>query len=422
MIKIHRKMVEEKEIIGDEIIIKECYEETEEFISLEQQISILKKAKTDKIYFRQNYKNLIEFEWDLIRELGNENWNENWHKYFESDEDLLELVENLKFLRKLPDRTSNPSNYLKIIFSEIYRRGLDKPEHLDLVNVKELGWTKYDNFQSSTDYIKFNENIIILLKYGKDNIHLNYLEEQKIKNFGHELSRKIGRSENITYQKYFPSNNDKINLFRGLILLERLKGDASSGVPSIKVFQVIQRLKLDTPGLLDWTFKYKSNNSYTPFGESKYGHIRSYKEYLEFLDEESFRASKQTQNIANKKKRIVEKTKKHKEKLEMQELSNLVFYSKIDEYLKDKKKDILNDIINKNLSFPLFILTEDIIEELIPKLLNLHEESLQKLVQIIPRKYPVHIRVLRMSANQILLKRNETFLVKIKNLIKSMFY
>ena len=32
MIKIHRKMVEEKEIIGDEIIIKECYEETEEFI------------------------------------------------------------------------------------------------------------------------------------------------------------------------------------------------------------------------------------------------------------------------------------------------------------------------------------------------------------------------------------------------------
>ena len=89
MIKIHRKMVEEKEIIGDEIIIKECYEETEEFISLEQQISILKKAKTDKIYFRQNYENLIEFEWDLIRELGNENWNENWHKYFESDEDLL---------------------------------------------------------------------------------------------------------------------------------------------------------------------------------------------------------------------------------------------------------------------------------------------------------------------------------------------
>ena len=66
MIKIHRKMVEEKEIIGDEIIIKECYEETEEFISLEQQISILKKAKTDKIYFRQNYENLIEFE-DIIQ-------------------------------------------------------------------------------------------------------------------------------------------------------------------------------------------------------------------------------------------------------------------------------------------------------------------------------------------------------------------
>ena len=56
------------------------------------------------------------------------------------------------------------------------RISLDKPEHLDLINVKELGWTKYDNFQSSTDYIKFNENIIILLKLKKD-IHLNYLED-----------------------------------------------------------------------------------------------------------------------------------------------------------------------------------------------------------------------------------------------------
>ena len=82
---------------------------------------------------------------------------------------------------------------------------------------------------------------------------------------------------------------------------------------------------------------------------------------------------------------------------------NLVLYSKRDEYLKDKNINILNDIINKNLSFPLFILPEDIINELIPKLTNLNEENLQKLVKIIPRKSPIHIKNLRDQA--ILIKK-----------------
>ena len=88
MIKIHKKIIEIEEIIDNQTVIKEICEETSEFISLEQQLSILKKAKEDNEYFRKNYENLIEFEQDLVRELG----NENWYRYFKNDEDLLELV------------------------------------------------------------------------------------------------------------------------------------------------------------------------------------------------------------------------------------------------------------------------------------------------------------------------------------------
>ena len=82
MIRIHKKTIEKEEIRDNQTVIIEYDEVTEEFISLEQQLSILKKAKEDNEYFRKNYENLIEFEQDLVRELGNDNWNENWYRTF----------------------------------------------------------------------------------------------------------------------------------------------------------------------------------------------------------------------------------------------------------------------------------------------------------------------------------------------------
>ena len=407
MIKIHKKIIEIEEIIDNQTVIKEICEETSEFISLEQQLSILKKAKEDNEYFRKNYENLIEFEQDLVRELGNENWNENWYRYFKNDEDLLELVESLKFLKILPERFSNVSNHIKIIFSEIYNRGLDKPEHLDLINASELNWTRYGKIDSSSQYYDFQKKKERFLQFGQNNFPLQKFHEENLTTFDRELTRLLGERWNDSYSYNFLTNDEKINLFKGLILLEKSQRYSGSAATSIMVFKVLEGFDFVTPELLDWTFKNKVDNSYTPFGWARYGHIRSYKEYVDFLDEESLRAKKhnnnEVQNTENKKKRIIEKAKKHKEKLEMTELFNLVLYSKRDEYLKDKNINILNDIINKNFSFPLFILPEDIINELIPKLTNLNEENLQKLVKIIPRKSPIHIKNLRDQA--ILIKK-----------------
>ena len=413
MIRIHKKTIEKEEIRDNQTVIIEYDEVTEEFISLEQQLSILKKAKENNEYFRKNYENLFEFEHDLVGELGDDNWNENGQRYFKNDEDLLELVESLKFLKILPNKFSNLHNHFKIIFSEIYKRGLDKPEHLDLVNASELNWTRYGKFESSSQYYDFQKKKEIFLQFGKNDFPLQKFEEENLSTFDRELTRLLGENWNDSFSSNFSTDEEKIDLFKGLILLEKFHGNGSSVSENIIVFQELERLNLVTPELLDWTFKNKSDNVYTPFGWARYGHVRSYKEYIDFLDEESLRAKKhnnnEVQNTENKKKIIIEKAKKHKEKLEMTELFNLVLYSKRDEYLKDKSKDILKDIINKNLSFPLFILAEDTIKELIPKLTNLDEENLQKLVKTIPKKSPLHIKELRITASETLLNKNSKF-------------
>ena len=84
MIRIHKKTIEKEEIRDNQTVIIEYDEVTEEFISLEQQLSILKKAKEDNEYFRKNYENLFEFEHDIVGELGDDNWNENWQRYFKT--------------------------------------------------------------------------------------------------------------------------------------------------------------------------------------------------------------------------------------------------------------------------------------------------------------------------------------------------
>ena len=88
MIRIHKKTIEKEEIRDNQTVIIEYDEVTEEFISLEQQLSILKKAKEDNEYFRTNYHNLIEFKLDLIRELDEKNWDGNWQRYFKNKNKL----------------------------------------------------------------------------------------------------------------------------------------------------------------------------------------------------------------------------------------------------------------------------------------------------------------------------------------------
>ena len=108
------------------------------------------------------------------------------------------------------------------------------------------------------------------------------------------MTKSIDERWNDSYSYYFLKKKKKINLFKGLILLEKFHGNGSSVAKNIMVFQQLERLNLLTPELLDWTFKNKSDNSYTPFGWARYGHIRSYKEYVDFLGRDPFKEKNQT--------------------------------------------------------------------------------------------------------------------------------
>ena len=266
-------------------------------------------------------------------------------------------------------------------------------------NEFSLSDTTYGKFKNVSQYNDFLKNKNIFLKLGKEDVSLIKFEENNLTEFDRHLTIFLGERWNENYAFHFPTNDEKINLFKGLVLLERFNNSGGSVAANIRVFEILEKSDLVTPDLLDWTFKNKSDNPYTPFGWARYGHVRSYKEYLQFLDDEALKARRhnktESQNIANKKKRIIEKAKKHKEKMEMTELFNLVLYAKRDEYLKDESKDILKDIINKNLEFPIFIFPDYIIKKLIPNLVKLDDKNLQKLIKIIPRKSPKHIKELR---------------------------
>ena len=268
--------------------------------------------------------------------------------------------------------------------------------------------TTYGKFKNVFQYNDFLKNKNIFLKLSKEDVSLIKFEENNLTEFDRHLTIFLGERWNENYAFHFPTNDEKINLFKGLVLLERFNNNGGSVAANIRVFGILEKSNLVTPDLLDWTFKNKSDNPYTPFGWARYGHVRSYEEYLQFLDDEALKArihnKTESQNIANKKKRIIEKAEKHKEKMEMTELSNLVLYAKRDEYLKDESKNILNDIINKKLEFPVFIFPDYIIKKLMLNLINLDEQSLQKLIQILPRKSPKHIKGLRNQA--IFIKQN----------------
>ncbi len=277
--------------------------------------------------------------------------------------------------------------------------------------------TDYNNLKNTSNDEKFKKNKDVFLKLVRDEAHLKKFNENKLTEFDLDLNKILDADWNEICEFYFPTNNEKVNLFKGLVLLEKINGRGGSYSINIRVFKELKRINLVTPKLLDWTFKNKSDNPYTPFGWSRYGHIKSYKEYLKFLDEEALKAKnhsiRQRNDITNKQKKKIKKEKKHKERIDITRASNLFLYSKINDYFRNKNNEIVNDIINNNLPFPLFMIPENVIKKIIPNLYFLNEKTLQQLIQVIPRKSPVHIRELRDKA---ISSKNNLFKNKIKRL------
>jgi len=130
------------------------------------------------------------------------------------------------------------------------------------------------------DVKTFNKKKSVLLEWGFCGT-ISRENELLLHEFDRTLQYEFDECEwNTSWEKYFPTNEEKISLLKGLILLEKfLPGYKSSVAANILVFREIQRLGLDTPQLLDWIFKNRSDNDYTPFGWTGYSHFKNYEDY-----------------------------------------------------------------------------------------------------------------------------------------------
>ncbi len=239
----------------------------------------------------------------------------------------------------------------------------------------------------------FLEKILILLNFGKSNILPSNEDLDKLKKFDYHLMIKLSddfKPWNDNWEYFFPDKEKKINLLKGLILLERINSFGfgtvhGSVATNIIVFNEIRNLKLDTPELLDWIFKNKSNNSYTPFGEIKYGGIKNYEEYISFLELKSERQKVHSKEKDAKKIRLIEIQKNHEKLMANRDKKNKEKRKIVKDYFADEN-DFLNDILIDKLPFPINLSPKKKLNNIQDNLKSMSKEDLRKLKKRIPKK------------------------------------
>ena len=201
-------------------------------------------------------------------------------------------------------------------------------------------------------------------------------------------------------EKLNPEDYQKIYLYKGIVLMEKYRQYGSAS-PAASVFMELEQRGLVTPELLDWTFKNR-NCSYTPFRCSRYPlDVKSYDSFKRTYIEDEIRSEKHHERMDRdhelsqklKNKRKVE----HSVLMAKRKIKNQNNREKVDNYLK-KEPDILLDILNKNLDFPIYLLPNNILDLIKEKIEHLNKKQLQKIIDLIPRQSLDKFKELRTKA------------------------
>lgn len=289
-------VVKKKEVLENgKINFYEVEEEANEYVSLEKILETLSQPNYDineRIFFTEKFFSMSKF-----REILNclffefQNWNHELENYLFSDiQNLVCLADGLLFLGQ-GTQQKYENEHIKKIFLILFEEKLDKPEYLDIIDYEEFGIFKYGNIKSFKDYKKLRDLISIALDYAENYDNLNNLKEIEKKLAGFEtlfsIAGVFGNSQEEIFHTFCKSDKDKVNLFKSLVLLENKTGHLGRYAYSIHLFNAIKYYKLDSPELLDWTFKNRHpKNDYIPFGEfDSTPNIKNYQEYKEnYLD------------------------------------------------------------------------------------------------------------------------------------------
>ena len=253
--------------------------------------------------------------------------------------------------------------------------------------------------------VYFLNQVSILLEFGKTGILPSNEQLESIRGFDLELMTKLSpyyKPWDKNWEELFSNDEIKIHLLKGLILFEKINSYGfgkvyGSVATNIIVFNEIRRLNLDTPELLDWIFKNRSTNSYTPFGFRKYGDFKSYQEYKEYLDAIVVRDYEKEQE--DKKLRLMNIQKAHKELMAQRDVRNLNKKATMTSYFS-KERDLLNDILEDKLPFHINLIPPNKLHNIHKNLKSMSKDDLLKLINKIPKRTSLTLAQIKLEAKE----------------------
>ena len=245
--------------------------------------------------------------------------------------------------------------------------------------------------------------------HSRPNADLNVLLIKEPQGRNKFLFSELGPSFRVKWDKTFPTNDSKILSFKGAVLLEtldELNGGISTGSTTVTAYicQRIIALGLDTDELMNFVLSNKSSNPYTPFGQRAASNFTDYQQFKDFEKNEKLRKFRHAEELlqsAEKKKLLKKKrSQEHKNKLYKKIEENNKKYDLVKTYFSDTENQLLNDLLQQNLPFPIFMIPKNELEKLTKRINELDISILDKLIENIPKKSPEHIREFRKKVRQ----------------------
>ena len=260
----------------------------------------------------------------------------------------------------------------------------------------------YSNIEREYDPIPaFEEPVYETIRLLKILGHDGYLLENDLNYLFENLSinLKYNFKDKITIS--CKSEKDRILLFKGLVLEEKLrefiKGKKINSDRSSLVHYIFgDELLYLYPELLKWTFKNRSSNKFTPFGEKSWlfaydsfdDIYNAYKDEIEEKRLEKFYEYYSEGYCKIDKNRFAKEVNSH--------LRTIFYKGKIKSFIMSNP-NIIESIVNDKLEFPINMLPEKLIDEIVKELNKLSYFVLISIRAKIPRRPSYSLKCLKNS-------------------------
>ena len=291
-----------------------------------------------------------------------------------------------------------------------------------------IRWRRFLRKRTPLQGISFPEMCMHLMVIGKedslDHPSLSVICPYRGRpfHFDRYLRQKIGLEFNHKWAKYFPTDLDKINAFKGLLLLEvykeRLYGSSfhisqgSVAVP-IWVWNELCKAGLTSDELIKWCYENKGSNPYSPFGKVKYGYLDSVEEYKYMKAYDERRKIVHTEMLEEHK--IIQKvtTSAHQKRCRRTKRLNKVKYARAGKYFLEKDNTFFEDVVNDKLQFPMGVIAKRTLTNECKKLKSRNYGELKTFLSKVPRDKSVHLKRFREKIHSFMVGKKKMKVIRL---------